>query len=379
MIDVKDFSTRERFPGREGNSFDVIMRKAMALENFPIALFFAILALISFAGYPVNRWNCLWILPFFLFDWISIRLLPKYKRSYGPIYPQVFVLAICRMLPEIFFVPMVWVPLEFFGCVLQIYAFWIEPYQVIVTQEKFETDKIPSSVHFKVLHMGDLHLERKCIREERLSHIIREISPDVILFSGDYLCLSSVHDKQSWADLHSVLNEWIAPLGIFGVTGSPAVDIPENFPGLLEGSSVQLLQDRAVFLEKGGARIQVIGLGCTHKPHEDYSRLQPLLNDADHSFRILLHHSPDIAPMLTDGCVDLQLSGHTHGGQVCLPVVGPLFTGSLYGLKFKSGKYKLGRLILYIVRGLGLEGLSAPRARFLCPPEIVLWDITGKG
>ena len=93
----------------------------------------------------------------------------------------------------------------------------------------------------------------------------------------------------------------------------------------------------------------------------------------------MLHHSPDIAPHISDDSIDLQLAGHTHGGQVCLPFFGPLFTGSLYGLKFKSGKYVMNNLVLYITRGLGMEGLSAPRVRFLCPPEIVVWEITGKG
>jgi uncharacterized protein len=72
----------------------------------------------------------------------------------------------------------------------------------------------------------------------------------------------------------------------------------------------------------------------------------------------------------------LQLSGHTHGGQVRLPFYGALFTASLYGKVFEAGRYKLKDLTLYITRGLGLEGAGAPRVRFLCPPEITLWEIS---
>ncbi len=378
MIKAKDFSTRERFPGREGNFFDILLRKAMVLEKIPTILFFMILVLIALAGFPANGWNCLWITSFFIFDWTSIQLLPKYKRSYGPIHPQVFSLAICRMIPVLFLSPIFWLPLEFLGCILQVYAFWLEPYKIAVSRESLVTGKLPADAHFKILHLGDLHLERLSIREENLNQIIRKLAPDAILFSGDFLCLSSIRDKKSWEDLQSVLSEWKAPLGIYAVTGSPAVDIPENFPDLLAGTPVKLLRNELATLEKEDKRINVIGLGCSHKPHEDFAQLQPLLTKVDSSFLILLHHSPDIAPLLTDGCIDLQLSGHTHGGQVCLPIIGPLFTGSLYNLKFKSGKYQIGNLLLYIVRGLGLEGLSAPRVRFLCPPEIVLWEITGK-
>jgi predicted MPP superfamily phosphohydrolase len=88
-----------------------------------------------------------------------------------------------------------------------------------------------------------------------------------------------------------------------------------------------------------------------------------------------LYHTPDLAPVAAAQGVDLQLSGHTHGGQVRLPFFGALFTSSLYGKKFEAGRYQVGALTLYVSRGIGLEGKGAPRARFLCPPEMILWEI----
>jgi predicted MPP superfamily phosphohydrolase len=73
----------------------------------------------------------------------------------------------------------------------------------------------------------------------------------------------------------------------------------------------------------------------------------------------------------------LQLSGHTHGGQVRLPLFGALYAGSLYGKRFESGRRQVGEMTLYVTRGLGLEGKGAPRVRFLCPPEMILWEIGG--
>jgi predicted MPP superfamily phosphohydrolase len=377
VIEAKDFSDREIFPGQTGNLFDVLLHKTMALDEIPSALFFFLMVALSFLGYLANGLFCLIFLVFILFDWISISLLPKFHRSYGPVKPQVFFLALFRILPVLFTAPIIWIPLQILGCILQIYAFWFEPYRISVTRQKIETNKLPPASRFAILHIGDLHLERLSIREEKLNGLIRDISPDAILFSGDYLSLSSIRNPQAWSDLKAVLREWRAPLGIFGVSGSPAVDLPENFPHLLDETPVRLLNDAVVFLDGNGGTLQVIGLECTHAPHKDAPRLNELLKTTPSGFRILLHHSPDIAPLITDGQVDLQLSGHTHGGQVCLPLTGPLFTGSLYGLKFQSGRYSLGKLVLYIIRGLGLEGLSAPRVRFLCPPEIVVWEITG--
>ncbi len=378
MIQAKDFSKRENFPGRSGNMFDIALHSAMELENIPAGLFFLFLVGISLFGYYINGLNCLILVVFFIFDWISISLLPKYRRSYGPIKPQVLLLAVFRLLPVLFTVPTIWIYLELLGCILQIYAFWIEPYQIKVSHERIETHKLSTGSIFRILHIGDLHLERHSIREDRLNKIIMELAPDVILFSGDYLCLSSIRDKAAWGDLQTVLKEWQAPNGIYGVTGSPAVDLPENFPELLRNTPVRLLMDEIAILEKNGDFIQVIGLKCTHKPHVDIPRLQKMIETLEPGFRILLHHSPDIAPQIVDGNIDLHLAGHTHGGQVCLPFFGPIFTGSLYGLEFKSGRYLMNNLILYITRGIGLEGLSAPRVRFLCPPEVVMWDIVGK-
>lgn len=93
--------------------------------------------------------------------------------------------------------------------------------------------------------------------------------------------------------------------------------------------------------------------------------------------KILLYHSPDLAPEAAELGIDLQLSGHTHGGQVRLPFYGAVITGSLYGKALEVGRRQIGSLTLYVTRGLGMEGAGAPRVRFLCPPEIILWEMDG--
>ena len=92
----------------------------------------------------------------------------------------------------------------------------------------------------------------------------------------------------------------------------------------------------------------------------------------------MLYHSPDLSPIAAQTGVDLQLSGHTHGGQVRIPLWGAIVTGSLYGKRFEMGLKHVGDMTLYITRGIGMEGAGAPRVRFLCPPEIILWEISGK-
>jgi hypothetical protein len=92
-------------------------------------------------------------------------------------------------------------------------------------------------------------------------------------------------------------------------------------------------------------------------------------------FHIVIGHSPKYVLGTTEG--DLLLAGHTHGGQVRLPLVGALLTMSLIPRRWAAGVTDLGgsrRLV--VSRGIGLERGSAPRMRFLCSPEIVVLDVT---
>ena len=73
--------------------------------------------------------------------------------------------------------------------------------------------------------------------------------------------------------------------------------------------------------------------------------------------------------------VDIIMCGHTHGGQIRLPLWGAIVTLSTYNKRYEAGLYQLNPTALYVSRGIGLEGLGLPRARFLCPPEIVVIDL----
>jgi predicted MPP superfamily phosphohydrolase len=96
------------------------------------------------------------------------------------------------------------------------------------------------------------------------------------------------------------------------------------------------------------------------------------------SMKLLLYHSPELMPLAQQYPVDLYLCGHTHGGQVRLPFYGALITSSSLGKRYEMGPYLEKDTLLYVSRGIGLEGLSAPRMRLLCPPEIVLFTLGGK-
>jgi len=116
-----------------------------------------------------------------------------------------------------------------------------------------------------------------------------------------------------------------------------------------------------------------VGVACSHRHAQDAERLiQAMENALQDTFTLLLYHSPDLIEGAAAHEIDLYLAGHTHGGQIRLPLFGALFTASTYGKRYEMGRYQMGDTTLYVSRGLGMEGMGAPRARFLCPPEVVL-------
>lgn len=376
-MEIEDFSTQKNFPGETGNDFDVVLHRYDAIEKIPavvLALGLFFLALLP-SAFDFSRAIGLWL--FFLGDWALIALLPKAGRSFGPAKPPVVLLAVLRCL-------FAWLPLpaalviQCAGTLLVIYGFWIEPLTLKVTHQSLTNRKLKPDTHIKILHLGDLHIERITAREKALTAQIKALAPDLILFSGDVLNLSYNQDPLAIQAAREIMSAWQAPLGVYAVPGSPAVDLEEVLPQIYSDESIHLLRGDRVSVPVKDDAIDIIGLTCSHRPFVDAPILQTLVAPTPDRFTVLLYHTPDLAPNAQYMNVDLQLSGHTHGGQVQLPWFGALFTASLYGRAFSNGRYALKDLTLYITRGIGMEGAGAPRVRFLCPPEITLWDITSE-
>jgi hypothetical protein len=374
-VKIRDFSRRRHFPGTRGNPFDVFLHQFERVDTIPAPVFCLLLlglAALAAWGNPLKSFS---LFAFFIADWLFLLLLPKYQKSFGPAKPPALILALMRSL-------VVWTPLAVFftlqgiGTLLMIYGFWIEPHQIRLTRQEINSPKIPPERTIRLLHIGDLHIERITAREHQLLEWIDRLQPDLILFSGDVLSLSCLEDPIALEQARQILSTWRAPYGVYAVAGSPAVDLPELLPEIYRGLPIRFLNNEQVEIPIGEKKIRLIGLDCTHKPFLDAQSLpNPGADPSD--FTVLLYHSPDLAPQASLAGVDLQLSGHTHGGQVRLPLLGAVFTGSLLGRRYSAGRYLLGRMTLYITRGLGMEGASAPRVRFLCPPEIILWEISG--
>jgi len=356
----------------------------------PLMLTPAWLALAAIACWP---WDALRLpiaalsLVSTLVDGVGLALLPRLGRSFGPITPPLLALALGHTATALavgLLLPAAWpgllltAALDLSITAAFLYATWIEPFRIGVTRAELRSPKLNGHAPLRLLHITDLHIEHITSREQKLLRLVEELSPDAILFTGDYLNLSFIHDTHAQAKARDLLAR-LCENGrgpVYAVTGSPPVDLPEVVPHIFEGLPITWLLDETDELHVNGHTIRLVGLRCTRERDLDVPRLRSILDGSpEHRFTLLLYHSPDLMPEATELGVDLYLCGHTHGGQVRLPLFGALITSSDFWKRYEMGRYEEGNTTLYVSRGLGMEGLGAPRARFLAPPEVVLWNL----
>jgi uncharacterized protein len=318
-------------------------------------------------------------------NWYLLRSLRTTGRSFGPDKPSVIALAIVlsAVLSILSLLSVTWlagVGLLLVMTVIVYYSTWIEPFRLGVTRQLYHTAKWRGDAPpLRLLQIGDIHVERVTPRERHLNRLIAELKPDMIVFTGDFVNLSNTHDPEAENAIREVIAEWRAPLGVYCVSGTPLVEPFERVEAFVEGlDNLKLLPNQWLTLKTPSGMLNILGLVVSHDMQRDRDNLKKMMLPAPKTgMHLLLMHPPDIAPEANDLGIDLYLCGHTHGGQIRLPLVGALFSSSYLGKRFIMGRYELGRTTLYTSRGVGLEGLGAPRARFLCPPEIVLWEIRG--
>jgi predicted MPP superfamily phosphohydrolase len=250
------------------------------------------------------------------------------------------------------------------GVVCFLYARLIEPFWVEVNVMTVHTPKLKNT-SFRIVQVSDLHCDRAPRNEEEMVRTVNALKPDIIVATGDYL-----NDPAGLPRLRDALSRLEAPLGKFAVTGNFEV---YRWPGLdfIKGTGFQLLDMDIAPVTKGGETIAIYGLAMD-RSRDCRAFLQGLPYDR---FNVFLFHKPDLIEGVDGPGIGLYLCGHTHGGQVALPLYGALITLSKYGKKYESGAYRLGETTLYVNRGLGLERRPLPQVRFFARPEIAVFDI----
>jgi predicted MPP superfamily phosphohydrolase len=259
-----------------------------------------------------------------------------------------------------------------------VYATRFEPFRLGVTHIEVLTPKLPAGKRVRLVQIADLHVERVTSRERDLIKKVDALDADYVLYTGDYLSFSYTGEPRAISEARQVLSALGARHGAYAVRGTHQVDPNALLPVLFEGLPIRWLRSEHVTLDHDGFAIAFAGASCSRVPEIDVPAVERALDDVPQgAFTVLLYHTPDLVPQALAGGADLYLAGHTHGGQIRLPIYGALMTATAVGKRYEMGRYDVDGLTLYVSRGIGMEGRGAPRARFLCPPEIVCIDVTG--
>jgi predicted MPP superfamily phosphohydrolase len=231
---------------------------------------------------------------------------------------------------------------------------FLETAEYTVTQENIP----PSFDGFKIAHISDLHNAEFGQNNDDLVNAIRNISPDIIVMTGDMVDSSRTNVDIAVSFVKRASE--IAPC--YYVTGNHegrlnCEDIKEKF----RQSGVTVLENESVVLERNGECITLIGMDDISVYSNADSSFYSLftksallkLSDTD-SYTVLLSHRPEFANEYSACGIDLAFSGHAHGGQFRLPFIGGLYApGQGFFPKYDSGAYNIKDTVMIVSRGLG--------------------------
>ena len=252
------------------------------------------------------------------------------------------------------------------------YALLIEPNRLQVVESPVALPAWPGAEPpLRVVHVSDLQTVGPCERNRRASAMINALEPDLIVVTGDYVAGPFDQPDLLIEEARAFLGSLRAPLGVIVIEGHAE---KESFrEHIFGGLGLTYLSDEETVLDVGGGRRLRIFGAAVHDT--DLSLLEPRTEPG--LVTLVASHVPDLSLELDGLGVDLHLAGHTHGGQVTLPLIGAPFTLSALPRKYARGLHEIGDHRINVNAGIGMEGNHAPRFRFLCPPQIDLLLLEG--
>jgi uncharacterized protein len=252
-----------------------------------------------------------------------------------------------------------------------------EPNRPRIVRQDVALSRWPQQLEgFTIALLSDFHYDPYCSVHPLKAAIgmVNNLRPDLIALTGDFVSapwFSSDAKAASVAEpCAELLRQMKAPHGLWAALGNHDFFTNPGFvTGTLRAAGIQVLINQSVAIEANGGRFWLGGVNDLLGGRADIrATLQPIQAGEP---TILMAHEPDYADFVARHPVDLQLSGHTHGGQVRFPFVGALYLPDL-GKKYISGLYRIGPLTLYTNPGLGT--IQVP-IRLNCPPEITLLTV----
>jgi hypothetical protein len=257
-----------------------------------------------------------------------------------------------------------------------------EPNHPRLVQQDIFLDRLPVAWDgVRIVQLSDFHYDPyfSIFPLRRAVEMVNPLKPDLVVFTGDFITAPEGrrrrdHTATSYAEpCVELLRQIKSRLGSYAVLGNHDCSDTDRITAILRNRGITVLANQSAALEQDGKRLWIAGI-------EDVLGGDPDLDVALARIPptepvILLAHEPDYALTAATKAVDLQLSGHSHGGQIRFPFTGPLWLPAMARL-FPMGLRKVGKLTLYTNVGLGTINIPV---RWNCPPEITLFTLRARG
>lgn len=264
------------------------------------------------------------------------------------------------------------------GVCVFIEARYIEPKLLKVKEQEIITSKLTLNKPLKIVQFSDVHLGQGYTLTDfkRVVNKINELKPDLIIFTGDL-----VDDNKNFSEEEgavALLKNLEATYGKYAVYGNHdhGGNGTKRYARMMKNSGFTLLKDsKETIILEDGQQLSIIGIDDIVLGHPNFDLAFKGIEATD--FNLFVSHAPDVVDKVKVQPIDLQLSGHSHGGQVRLPFIGAPFTPP-YGQKYVKGLYSVkenSNLYLYVNSGIGTSQLPY---RFMNRPEITLLLLTSK-
>lgn len=240
--------------------------------------------------------------------------------------------------------------------------------KVVLKHNLIHTPHLPTAFDdFTLLQISDLHVEQSEVAMTRVIQIVETLRYDICILTGDYRAKTWGPYDESLAGVARVCAALKAP--VYGVLGNH--DTVCMVPGL-EEMGIRMLLNEAESIERGGELIHLAGIDDAHFYRVD--NIEKAAENIPHEeFSILVTHTPEIYRQAAHADFDVLLSGHTHGGQICLPGGIPITLSAVLPRALGSGPWRHHDMIGYTSVG---AGSSVVPVRFNCPPEITLHQLS---